>query len=562
MSVKQDNLIKLIREIEVISSQDAYNINGIDIGKAIFFYRKSQELFDVLPKGSYRIDTAGGNTNIVITDTEILGTAEKLQIGYIFTTISSKYEPEFDVDTITLKDRYNECIDDMKNIYAYIKKSMMIADSDDFSIVLPTLKSGEVWIKTDEGWKGTNVADLEKLVNDLVDRINNIILPEFEKQLEEIINKMLVADYVDLPYMGKEIVQIYIDTENNVFRECDNTKVEPLSAVGLRFIKEDGTIITRCYFRGRYKFDFISPLQNGTYWQDPTVQDGLTLQQPKVWKSLAFEIVDNYIYFDRGNPILLQGELGSIVFKEYETLDQARADSQLIKGELVFVAGENSVADGKTGIYIKNDTDFDLIDITTGSLEKKLDKGNYTGTAEELKSGIDNNTKNININKTDILLKANTNSPTFTGDAIFSNNPTIKHNSYPAIVLESQNKSSNIAMDASSGKVVVGGTIGQNGEIFTKGNCKFLKANSGWSQDANGVLFQWVNLNNFSKGKISFPISFSSLFYVGVQCTPAFSSAITASVYAVTNNYFECTVFKTTDGAAQTSNISVLALGF
>ncbi|MGL5716193.1 MAG: hypothetical protein ACRCXX_06180 [Cetobacterium sp.] len=386
-SFKNNKQIEIIKEM-VKTSSDRYEINGIELSKARFMWRKFQEAFQILSPGSYSIIQEAGNTFLKIDDTVLLGEAIEFQVIYVFDQESSQYIDDFP-DVSILKEKYNELQRDFTNLNRLLKSNNITGDTLKMFYVLPELNEGEVWIRTKDGWKGTNVADLDKIVQDLINKIENEIKPDLtiwiQNELAKIqnrIDELMVHDYIDIPFLNKDVVQIYIDIDTKTVRECDNTKFEPLSAVGLKFIKEDGTTVTRCYFRGVYDKPATLNIQDGVYWQTHTSVDGLTLIQPQKWKSQAFELSNGKMYFDRGNPILIQGELGTIVFKEYETLNQAKADSSLVSGDYVIVTGDAQTNDGGQGVYQLVNGIFELRDFNRSFLGQKLDKQD---TIEELK---------------------------------------------------------------------------------------------------------------------------------------------------------------------------------
>ncbi|MGL5648290.1 MAG: phosphodiester glycosidase family protein [Clostridium sp.] len=386
-SFKNNKQIEIIKEM-VKTSSDRYEINGIELSKARFMWRKFQEAFQILSPGSYSIIQEAGNTFLKIDDTVLLGEAIEFQVIYVFDQESSQYIDDFP-DVSILKEKYNELQRDFTNLNRLLKSNNITGDTLKMFYVLPELNEGEVWIRTKDGWRGTNVDDLDKIVQDLINKIETEIKPDlvlFIKtelaKAQVIIDGMLTHDYIDIPFLNKDIVQIYIDTVTKTVRECDNTKFEPLSAVGLKFIKEDGTTVTRCYFRGVYDKPTTLNIQDGVYWQTHTSVDGLTLIQPQKWKSQAFELSNGKMYFDRGNPILIQGELGTIVFKEYETLNQAKADSSLVSGDYVIVTGDTQTNDGGQGVYQLANGVFELRDFNRSFLGQKMDKQD---TIEDLK---------------------------------------------------------------------------------------------------------------------------------------------------------------------------------
>ena len=168
---KQDKVALVIKEM--VNTGAEYEINGIDTTKAIFMWRKDQKLYEPIPTSSYTVDKTSSDVKLIITDLDTLKDIERLQIISVINDTSSKYEPLFKVDIDTLKNSYNELAENFKSLFNYVKKTVMIADGQDFSIVLPTLNEGEVWVKTIDGWRGFYIGDIEIQVKELRELIEN-----------------------------------------------------------------------------------------------------------------------------------------------------------------------------------------------------------------------------------------------------------------------------------------------------------------------------------------------------------------------------------------------------
>lgn len=186
----------LVNVSEFDNTGSRYPINGIDLGKAVFFWRKEQEMYDTIPKGSYKVTVEGGNTYLDITDAHALADIERIQICYEFASISSEYEVDFNVDTTILKDRYNEAVKDIKAIYEYVKKNMMTADGQDLTVVLPNLEKDEVWVKTEDGWRGFNIGSLEENIKAQIELFKQMVttaFSEFEKERDKAIQDVITT---------------------------------------------------------------------------------------------------------------------------------------------------------------------------------------------------------------------------------------------------------------------------------------------------------------------------------------------------------------------------------
>lgn len=179
---KKGKLITVIQEF--LNTGNKYQINGINVANAVFFARKPQGQYEPIPKGNYSITQESNNQYLNITNTDYLGTIESIQIGIEFASISSSYDIEFNVDINILKDKYNQLVTDVQNLFKYAKKNLMIADALDVDVVLPQLDVDEVWVRTENGYRGVSLTDAEGIIKSKIE--------EYTKLMEERLNK-----YVD-----------------------------------------------------------------------------------------------------------------------------------------------------------------------------------------------------------------------------------------------------------------------------------------------------------------------------------------------------------------------------
>lgn len=174
--------------MEFVKAGTSYDITGIDLGLAKFFYREPQMLFQDLAAGDYTISTGGGKQTLTITNPELLAKVEAFQVAYVLDFDASKYDTQWNVDINTLKDKYNQLLDVTFNVWEYIRKIGFVADDTDMQIILPQLNTGEVWVKTDAGWRGLNVGDIESNIN--------AFWIEFNKKTQEILEQIVAAGKV------------------------------------------------------------------------------------------------------------------------------------------------------------------------------------------------------------------------------------------------------------------------------------------------------------------------------------------------------------------------------
>lgn len=230
---KSRKLILTVKEFNKEIGVTDYNINGIDNVKALYFVRYPQGQFEDLPKGDYEVIQDSNNQILRIKNTELLNKAERFQVGYLFDFSSSKYEVEFGADVNILKDRYNELVDDVEELFKYIKENMMGADGQDVDTILPQLDTDEVWVKTATGYRGLNIGNLEENIKEMLKQIedlrNNIfkeMLETKDRYIREIDNRFeqeVVESQNRIIATGTEQVELVTNTGNTKISEINST---------------------------------------------------------------------------------------------------------------------------------------------------------------------------------------------------------------------------------------------------------------------------------------------------------------------------------------------------
>lgn len=156
-----------------------YEINGVNLSLAYYMYRNPQELFQVIPPGSYTITQEGGNTYLDISDAVILSTAIEFQVIYVYDVKSSQYIDPFP-DLVILQNKYNELQDDFANLVAVLNSNNISADTLKMMCVLPVLNTNEVWVKTDEGYRGFDIGDLEQIIADKIKEFEKLVVDSLQ----------------------------------------------------------------------------------------------------------------------------------------------------------------------------------------------------------------------------------------------------------------------------------------------------------------------------------------------------------------------------------------------
>lgn len=218
-SEKLRKIARIVKEITATSSQQRYDISGLDLSLCKFFYRTSQHLFQDLATGDYTIDKSDNSQVLVIQNAELLKTMEAIQICYVADLVSSRYETDFNVDTNQLKDNYNKLVDDVHVIWDYIKKVGMIADDTTIPLILPQLNTDEIWVKTEDGYKGVPLVDAEGAIKSKIEEYTKLMEKRLDKYIENPLKPRLdeYVENVNKPELDKH-ASVKIDEINNA---CD-----------------------------------------------------------------------------------------------------------------------------------------------------------------------------------------------------------------------------------------------------------------------------------------------------------------------------------------------------
>lgn len=170
-SFKNNKQIQIIKEMQ--KTGETYEINGIDLGRAYFFYRKFQEAFQTIPVGSYEIINQANNVFLKINDTALLEDAVEFQVCYVFQSESSQYIDPFP-DLSTMQTKYNDLQKDYANLIRVLNSSNIFGDTLKMFYVLPQLEENEVWVRTKDGFKGFDIGSLEQNIKDFWEELTRI----------------------------------------------------------------------------------------------------------------------------------------------------------------------------------------------------------------------------------------------------------------------------------------------------------------------------------------------------------------------------------------------------
>lgn len=188
---KNGKLVEIVREFNNTGNQ--YEANGIKQAIAVPFWRRENDKFQVIPKGSYSFINEAGNDYLKILDSTILQQATQFQIVYDYLQLSSKYIEDFP-DVVVLTEKYNQLVDDTTNLFSYLKSAGLVADTLQMTKVLSALEPLTTWYMDEKGEIRTlPVSDLygkfQQMIDTLYAEIKKLLIKDKESMSTELKNE-------------------------------------------------------------------------------------------------------------------------------------------------------------------------------------------------------------------------------------------------------------------------------------------------------------------------------------------------------------------------------------
>ena len=118
MDFKTGKTIEIIKEF-LADGGDKFEINGIDLSKAVFMYRERNSSFIPIPKGNYLTNIENNILYLNITG-DVIAKAYEYQVIYTSDMKAGKYLEEYP-ELKVLVSKYNDLVEDVTNIIKYTK---------------------------------------------------------------------------------------------------------------------------------------------------------------------------------------------------------------------------------------------------------------------------------------------------------------------------------------------------------------------------------------------------------------------------------------------------------
>lgn len=192
MDFKTGKTVEIVKEF-LAGGGDKFEINGIDLSKAIFMYREENLSFMPIPKGNY---TTKLESNILYLniDENIKTKAYEYQIIYTTDMKAVKYLEEYP-ELKVLVNKYNDLVEDVTNIVKYAKSTGVKVDTLKMTQILTPLEPNTFWaMNEDEKIVTFPLGDLnskyEQMVSTLKKEVEELIKTTKNSSLTEIQNKL------------------------------------------------------------------------------------------------------------------------------------------------------------------------------------------------------------------------------------------------------------------------------------------------------------------------------------------------------------------------------------
>ena len=193
MDFKTGKIIEIIKEF-LAAGGDKFEINGIDLSKAVFMYRERNSNFIPIPKGNYTTSTENNSLYLNVIG-DVKTKAYEYQIIYTSDMKAGKYLEDYP-ELKVLVSKYNDLVEDVTNIIKYAKTSGTKIDSLKMTQVLTQLEPNTFWVmNTDEKLEAFPIGDLnskyQEMINKLKKEVEELIKTTKDASLVEIQNKAL-----------------------------------------------------------------------------------------------------------------------------------------------------------------------------------------------------------------------------------------------------------------------------------------------------------------------------------------------------------------------------------
>ncbi|VTX56701.1 Uncharacterised protein [Fusobacterium nucleatum] len=190
MDFKTGKTIEIIKEF-LAGGGDRFEINGIDLSKAVFMYRERNSSFIPIPRGNYTTNTENNSLYLNVIG-DVKTKAYEYQVIYTSDMKAGKYLEEYP-ELKVLVSKYNDLIEDVTNIIKYAKSTGVKVDTSKMTQILTQLEPNTFWVmNADEKLEAFPIGDLnskyQEMINKIKKEVEELIKTVKEKALSDINN--------------------------------------------------------------------------------------------------------------------------------------------------------------------------------------------------------------------------------------------------------------------------------------------------------------------------------------------------------------------------------------
>lgn len=226
MDFKTGKTIEIIKEF-LAGGGDRFEINGIDLSKAVFMYRERNSSFIPIPRGNYTTSTENNSLYLNVIG-DVKTKAYEYQVIYTSDMKAGKYLEEYP-ELKVLVSKYNDLIEDVTNIIKYAKSTGVKVDTLKMTQILTPLEPNTFWVMNeDEKIVTFPLGDLnskyEQMVSKLKKEVEELIKSTKETSLSEIeaAAKNKISEFTEeLKKKINELNTIFNKAQENIKNSVD-----------------------------------------------------------------------------------------------------------------------------------------------------------------------------------------------------------------------------------------------------------------------------------------------------------------------------------------------------
>lgn len=188
MDFKTGKAVEIVKEF-LAGGGDKFEINGVDLSKAVFMYRERNSSFTPIPRGNYATYIENNNFFLNVTG-DVKTKAYEYQIVYTLDMKAGKYLEEYP-ELKVLVSKYNDLVEDVTNIIKCAKSTGVKVDTLKMTQILTPLEPNTFWSMNEDKKivafpLGNLNSKYEQMVSKLKKEVDELIKTTKETSLSEI----------------------------------------------------------------------------------------------------------------------------------------------------------------------------------------------------------------------------------------------------------------------------------------------------------------------------------------------------------------------------------------